>query len=77
VFTSPHKIELPTVPLTEYITENFDKFGDKPALVDGPTGRTIKYSELSTRIGTVAQGFAARGVQDGDVVDLHLPNMPE
>jgi len=46
-------------------------------LIDGPTGRTITYADLRTRIGTVAKGFTTRGVADGDVVNIHLPNTPE
>lgn len=57
--------------------QNFPKFGDKPALIDGPSGRTIKYSDLSCRIGTAAKGFAERGIKDGTVVAIHMPNVPE
>ncbi|RYG56933.1 hypothetical protein EON66_01630 [archaeon] len=56
--------------------QNFSKFGDKPALVDGVDGRTITYRDLYHRIGCAAKGMAEKGIADGDVVNIHLPNMP-
>lgn len=53
------------------------RFGDKPAIIDAVTGRTIKYSEIPLRIGTTAKALAARGVKFGDVVAIHMPNSPE
>ena len=34
-------VDLPETPLTAYVLERASEFGDKPALIDGPTGRTI------------------------------------
>ena len=53
------------------------RYGEKPAIIDGTTGRTIKYSEVSFRIGTAAKALTARGVRFGDVVSIHMPNSPE
>jgi hypothetical protein len=44
----------------EFLSLNFPfqhshEFGDKDAFVDGPTGRSIKYSELANRIGGAAE----------------------
>jgi acyl-CoA synthetase (AMP-forming)/AMP-acid ligase II len=50
---------------------------DRPALVEGPSGRTITYGELATGVRRVAAGFAARGLRRGDVVALLAPNVPE
>ena len=54
-----------------------DRLGDKPALVDGGTGRTISYRELAAGIERVAAGLAARGFAAGDVLALCSPNVPE
>src|SRR5690606_1841140 len=51
--------------------------GDKPALIDGPSGRTITYPQLKRLIHMVAAGLQKRGLQKGDVVALYLPNLPE
>ena len=65
---------LPSVSLTEILFSRVSKFGDAVALVDGPTGRTIKYSELEPLITSCAAGLAARGVKKGDVIGLLSPN---
>ena len=42
IFTSPYPdIEIPAVALTEFVLEHAAEYGDKPALIDGPTGRTL------------------------------------
>ena len=51
--------------------------GDKPALVDGPTGRTLSYRQLAEAVRRVAAGLAARGFGKGDVLALSSPNLPE
>ena len=50
---------------------------DKPALIDGPSGRAITYGELVGRARLVAGGLAARGFQPGEVFAIYLPNLPE
>lgn len=69
---APHAV--PCDPATH--VQNFSKFGDKPALVDGLDGRAITYRDLYYRIGCAAKGMAEKGIADGDVVNIHMPNMP-
>jgi acyl-CoA synthetase (AMP-forming)/AMP-acid ligase II len=52
-------------------------FGNKAAIIDGMSGRTITYADLPLRIGTAAKAMASKGVRDGDVVAIHMPNSPE
>ncbi|MEH2423938.1 MAG: AMP-binding protein [Nostoc sp.] len=52
------------------------EFADKPAMIDGLTGRTITYRELADLI-SIAAGFAARGFSKGDVVAIYSPNCLE
>jgi len=41
IFTSPFgDIEIPAVALTDFVFEHAADYGDKPALIDGPTGRS-------------------------------------
>jgi acyl-CoA synthetase (AMP-forming)/AMP-acid ligase II len=65
------------VPMPEFVLEHASRFGDKPALVDGPTGRTLTYRQLAGGVERVAAGLAARGFGRGDVLALSSPNLPE
>lgn len=65
---------VPAISLLELLFSRTRTFGDAPAMVDGPTGRTIKYSEIEPQIKSVAAGLASRGVKKGDVVGLLSPN---
>ena len=37
-------VTIPEMPITDYVLRHAARLGDKPALVDGPTGRTITCS---------------------------------
>ena len=78
IFRSPYPdVAIPDVTLTEYVLGQATRLSDKAALIDGPTGRTITFGELSRRIRRVAAGLAARGIGKGDVVALYSCNVPE
>jgi len=63
--------------LPEFVLEHAVRLGEKPALVDGQTGRTLSYRRLATGVERVAAGLAARGFAAGDVLALYSPNLPE
>ena len=65
------------VPLPDFLLGHARDLGDKPALVDGPTGRTLSYRQLADGVERVAAGLAARGFGRGDVLALFSPNLPE
>lgn len=45
MFMSPlADVEIPDLPLTDYVLARADELGDKPALVDGASGRTLTYA---------------------------------
>lgn len=69
--------DIPTTDLSSYILEGAAARGDKPALIDGPTGRTITYAELAYAVDRVAAGLAARGFGKGDVFAIFSPNIPD
>jgi acyl-CoA synthetase (AMP-forming)/AMP-acid ligase II len=78
----PWRSDLPApagraVGVPEFLFEHAARFGDKPALVDGPTGRTLSYRQLAEAVERVAAGLAARGFGKGDVLTLSSPNLPE
>jgi acyl-CoA synthetase (AMP-forming)/AMP-acid ligase II len=64
-----------TVPA--FVLQHAARLGGKPALVDGPTGRTLTYGQLAAGVERVAAGLAARGFGQGDVLALYSPNLPE
>jgi acyl-CoA synthetase (AMP-forming)/AMP-acid ligase II len=65
------------VPLPDFLLEHARDLGDKPALVDGPTGRTLSYRQLADGVERVAAGLAARGFGPGDLLAISSPNLPE
>jgi acyl-CoA synthetase (AMP-forming)/AMP-acid ligase II len=78
IFTSPYPdIEVPTVALTDFVLEHSATYGDKPALIDGPTGRSYTHAQAAEAIATAAGALAATGIDKGDVVALYAPNSPE
>lgn len=69
--------EIPDEDLASFTLARTEEFGDKPALIDGPTGRTITYAELGEQTAALAGALASRGIGKGDVVAIYLPNLPE
>src|SRR5919202_5667693 len=70
-------VEVPDLAFSSYVLEHAAARADRPALVDGPTGRTLTYGELAEGVGRLAGGLAARGIAKGDVVGICCPNVPE
>ena len=70
-------LPIPDVPFTEFVLAHAGERGDKPALIDGPSGRTITYSELVDSVHGLAAGLAERGFRKGDVLAHYAPNLPE
>ena len=70
-------VEIPNAAISDFVLENADDFGDKPALIDGPSGRQITYAELAQGVRALASGLAARGFSKGDVLAVYMPNVPE
>lgn len=70
-------LEIPSTPLTPYVLERASGNPDKPAFIDGPTGRILTYGQFVTAVRTLAGGFVAAGLKPGDVVALLAPNAPE
>lgn len=71
-------VELPSgVSITDYTLRMCDELADKPAIIDGPTGRTQTFGELRDGIQLIAGGLAARGFGPGHTLGLMAPNIPE
>jgi 4-coumarate--CoA ligase len=70
-------IEIPEVPITEYVLRCAATVPDRTALIDGPSGRSSTFAQLSDMIHRFAGGLAARGFGKGDTLGLMAPNVPE
>ena len=78
IFSSPHPaVTIPEISLTEFVLERVAEFGDKPAIIDGQTGRTVTYAQLVPTIHRLASGLAGHGLTKGDVLAIYSPNLPE
>jgi acyl-CoA synthetase (AMP-forming)/AMP-acid ligase II len=77
-FRSPYSdVDIPDVPLQDFLFEHAAKFSDKAALIDGPSGRVLTYGDLVSSVRRTAAGLAARGFAKGDVFAIYSPNVPE
>jgi acyl-CoA synthetase (AMP-forming)/AMP-acid ligase II len=70
-------VDIPDVPLHRFVFEGVATWGDRPALIDAPSGRTLTYNALAAGVQRVAAGLAQRGLQKGDVFVIYSPNLPE
>ncbi len=78
LYTSPlPSVEIPNVPITEFVLRRVDDHPEKPALIDGATGRTYSFAELRDVIYRLAGGLSARGFGPGSTLALMAPNLPE
>ena len=71
-------VEIPSgISITDYTLRMCDELGDKPAMIDGPSGRTQTFTELKQGIQLVAGALAERGFGPGSTLGLMAPNIPE
>ncbi len=78
IFRSPlPDVQIPETPLHEFVLRDAESLGDKPAIIDGPTGRRVTYSQLRGYVRRAAVGLARRGLRKGDVLGILSPNVPE
>src|SRR5262245_3913475 len=78
IFRGPYPtVGIPEVSLTDFIFNATESIKDKPALIDGPTGRTLTYAEFEAAVRCVAASLAVRGFKKGDVFGIFSTNCPE
>ena len=70
-------VDIPDVPLSEFVLRRTGDLADKPALIDGPTGRTLTYGDVERGARSFAGGLVASGFGPGDALALMAPNIPE
>ncbi len=71
------EVDVPVADVTSFVFEHADQYADKPALIDGPTGRVLSYGELREQTRGLAAGLVERGFGHGDVLAVFMPNAPE
>jgi acyl-CoA synthetase (AMP-forming)/AMP-acid ligase II len=70
-------VTIPDVPITDFVFRHAARLHDRPALIDGPSGRTLTYGALAEQVRRVATGLARRDFRKGDVLAIYSPNVPE
>ncbi len=68
---------IPETALTPFVLARAAERAEKPALIDGPTGRTITYGQLAGGVRLAAAGLHQHGLQKGDIFAIYSPNLPE
>jgi len=78
IFKSPlANVDIPLVPVTEFVLQKASSLADHPAIIDGPSGKSYSFAELAARIRKFAGGLQSNGFQPGDVLALVAPNSPD
>jgi acyl-CoA synthetase (AMP-forming)/AMP-acid ligase II len=78
IFRGPYPdVTIPEVSLTDFIFSSFTGTEDKPALIDGPTGRMLTYKQFESAVRRTAASLSQRGFKKGDVFGIFSPNSPE
>src|SRR5215216_1816523 len=70
-------VSIPRTALTPFVLHRAADLADKPALIEGPTGRTLTYAQLAESISIAAYNLAQRGFRKGEVFGILSPNCPE
>ncbi|WP_339172424.1 long-chain-fatty-acid--CoA ligase [Solibacillus sp. FSL R5-0691] len=71
----PHSIELPEIPVHQFLTEAFESMPNKVAIHF--MGRELTYKELYESALKFANYLRSLGVEKGDRVAIMLPNCPQ
>lgn len=79
IFKGPYPdVQIPETALTPFVMHRARELSDKPALIDGPTGRALTYAQVADSIAIAAYNLAAsRGFKKGEVLGIISPNCPE
>ena len=78
IFRGPYPdVTIPEVSLTDFIFGSFAEIKDKPALIDGSTGRMVTYKQFESAVRRTAASLSQRGFKKGDVFGIFSPNCPE
>ena len=71
------KVQVPEVSIVQFFRSAIAAYGDRTALIDGPSGRSYTYRQLLELSASVANALIARGLKPGERVAFITPNLPE
>ncbi len=78
IYRSSHPdVDIPDLNVCEVVMQRFAEFGQRAAIVDGPSGRTLSYADLLRDVERLAAGLAGRGFRKGTILAICSPNVPE
>jgi len=78
IFRGPYPdVTIPEVSISDFILKPVGEFKHKPALIDGPTGRTLTFGEFEEAVRRTAASLAKKGFKKGDVFGIFSTNCPE
>jgi acyl-CoA synthetase (AMP-forming)/AMP-acid ligase II len=78
IYRSPSPdVDIPDTPLAEFVLARARGRGDRAALIDSVTGRTITYAQLAELVDRTAAALARLGIRHGDVLAIVSPNALE
>ena len=78
IFRSPYPdVTIPDIPLTPFLLRHAARLAEKPALIDGATGRTYAYGQVARTVPRIAANLARHGFRKGDILAIYAPNSPE
>jgi acyl-CoA synthetase (AMP-forming)/AMP-acid ligase II len=78
IFRGPYPdVAIPEVSITDFILQTTSEFKDKPALIDGPSGRSLTFSQFEDAVRRTAASLARKGFRKGEVFGIFSTNCPE
>jgi len=78
IYHSPHPVlDIPATPLADFVLARALARGDRAALVDGVSGRTITYAQLPGLVDRAAASLARLGLRKGQACAIFSPNTPD
>src|SRR5713101_7269688 len=78
IFRGPYPdVAIPEVSLTDFVFQSASGIQNKPALIEGLTGRTWTYAQLADAVRRTASSLAKKGFRKGDVFGIFSTNCPE
>jgi len=70
-------VDIPAVPITEYVLRRADELAHRRAIEDVGSGRGYTFGELKGAVHALAGGLQAKGIGPGSTVAIMAPNLPE
>ncbi len=78
IFRSPFPdVTIPEIPYHSFILQHAPRWKDKPAFIDGASGRTLTFGQVMESVRSVASSLSKKGFRKGDVFAIFSPNLPE